>query len=630
MHVIEVAPLMKGVGVESLSYYSSIDYPPGTLLTVPVRNKEIRAVVLNSTELSAAKTAVRAATFSLKRLPAQANTYRLSSVLVNTAKELSKRTPSSFGVILFSMLPLEMREGDFSPSDSSEIKEALGEYSVSVLTGSKEERYLAYKRRIREAFAHRGSVIFVSPTAEGLAQAAEELMSGIEDRSVILSNALPKRALKKSYQNINDLSTAKLILATPSRSIIDRPDITDIIIDESSSSHYKMKQRPYINFKDALLIGAKICGRRALLGDLVHRSEDESLRRSEIFLTEEEEPHRINLPSQLRIIDQSAKVVLDNSFKLFSDELLEEIKNNLKNKQNVFLYAARRGLSPVVTCGDCGFVFRCPDSGSPYSLFSTMKDGEEKRWFVSPTSGRRVRAADTCPQCNSWRLRERGIGIQHIHNELRKLFPEDRIFIFDHLTASTKTKARSIIGDFYEKKGAILLGTSMALPFIEKPVALSAIVSLDAVRSVPTWRVDELSFSLLMRLREISTDTVIVQSRTESDELMSWAATGSTEKFFDSELALRKALHYPPFYKLIHLTIAGSLESVRNLEAELLPLLEPFGFAFYSAPDSVAKKTVRYGLSRVAYTDWPDKKLLEVLRNLPPSVRIEIDPERIV
>ncbi|MEX0913026.1 MAG: hypothetical protein WDZ56_00690, partial [Candidatus Paceibacterota bacterium] len=562
--------------------------------------------------------------------PPQTESRALPYSIIKTAEALSESVPASFGAILFSLLPPEIQNGDVFPATFADNHDSKSEFSVSVLTASKEDRYLTYKRRIREAFAHRGSVVFVSPTNEGVIQASEKLLTGIADRSVVLSSALPKRALKKAYGEAADLSVAKVIITTPSRALIDRPDITDVIIDESGSSHFKARSRPYLSLKDVILLHSRLSGRRVLLGDLVHSAKDELLRRQDVYLTEDEEPHRINLSSQLVVVEQKDRTSSDIPFQLFSDELLEVIATTVKEKKNVFLYSARRGISPVVACGDCGHIFRCPDSGAPYSLFRTMKNGEERRWFLSPTSGRRVRAADICPECGSWKLRERGIGIQHIHDELKKHFPEDKLFLFDHITASTRIKAHSIVGDFYDSKGGILIGTAMALPYLEKPVTISAVVSLDAVRSAPTWRVDKACFYLLMKLREITLDRLFVQTRTEPDELLTLASSGSTERFFNEELKLREDLRYPPFYNLIHLTMVGPLESVRVLEEGVVKKLAPFDFSFYSGPESTTNKTIRYGLCRVPTGKWPDRELIEALKILPPSVRVEIDPDKIV
>lgn len=628
MFVIEVAPLLKGAQVERLSYYSSTAYEPGALVSIPVRSKEAKGVVISSLPVSAAKAAVRAATFSLRKLPEQKDIRLLSSLLSATAAELSKKVPAAFGAILFSLLPNEVIEGEVVPPFFDQPKEPA-EPSVSVLTAPKAERWLVYKRRIREAFAHRGSVVFVAPTFEEVLQAYEELTTGITERSIILG-PLPKKAWRTAYNQAADLSAAKLILTTVGYAFSDRPDITDVIIDGSSSNWFRARTRPYLDRKEALILHSAIAGRRVLLGDLVHRSEDEYYRRTDKYLTEGEEPHRVNLESQLRVVTPKEKPTPDAPFQIISAPLSTAFSLALKEKKNVFIYSARRGLSPVVACGDCGYIFRCPDSGAPYSLFRTLKDGQEQRWFLSSTSGRRVRAADTCPECGSWRLRERGIGIQQIEDFLKKNFPADKVFVLDHSTAPTVKRARAIAAGFYAEKGAILLGTALALPYLERPVAISAVTSMDAVRATPTWRIDEESFSLLMRLRELTHERLFIQSRAEEDSALELARAGQLDNFFDEELRLRQELHYPPFYKLIHLTMSGPVEAVKRLESEVAERLRPFDFSFYSAPASVPEKTIRYGLARVADGEWPKAELVEALKGLPPMVRIEIDPARIV
>lgn len=630
MFVIEVAPLSKGGGLDRLSYYSASDLPVGALVTIPLRKSETTGIVLASNPVSMAKTAIRAATFSLRRLPEQSDPRQLSPHLLKTTKTLYDEVPAGFGPILFSLLPPEVRDGEEPYPTGPESKAARESSIVSLLYATEEERLRTYKSKVREAFAHRGSVLFVAPTVAAAHKAAEVLIGGIEDRSIIFTPRQTKKSRRKAYEAFADLSSSKLIIVTPSHAFLDRHDITDVIIENSRSGYYRSRVRPYIDHKRAIIAHANHASRSVLLGDLVHATEDEYRRRQEWYETEGELQNRIAFPSAFRVVVGKDKPSAETPFQLFSPALKKAIKRTLGAKQNVFLYSARRGLAPVVACGDCGHIFRDPDSGTPYSLFRTFKDGEEKRWFLSTTSGRRVRAADTCPRCGSWRLRERGIGIQHIYDELIKEFKDEKILIFDHDTASTPSKATSIMADFEDSRGAILLGTSMALPYIEKPVGLSAITSLEAVRSIPTWRTDEECFALLMRLRELSLDEVIVQTRTEPDDLLDMVKTGQVVNFYNEELHLRQQLSYPPYSKLVHLTFSGAAESLKHFEADLAETLAPYKWHFYSAPDSTEERTTRYGLLRVPEENWPDRKLMDILRTLPPSVRIEIDPARIV
>jgi primosomal protein N' (replication factor Y) len=317
-------------------------------------------------------------------------------------------------------------------------------------------------------------------------------------------------------------------------------------------------------------------------------------------------------------------------FALIAPETIQAIKDTRKRKGNIFLFAARRGLAPVVSCIDCGYIFRSAESGAPYSLIRTKKDGAEERWFVCTASGERVRAADTCAQCGSWRLRERGIGIQQVYDELHKLFPNTPIILFDHITARTYKKALFLRDTFYKTRGAILLGTQMAIPYLTQPVMLSTIVNMDALLATPTWRVEEENLALLLTLRERTLEKLIIQTRSPETEALSCAKQGLVEQFYTQELELRKAFNYPPYATFIHCTWQGTPEQVRAIEQDIQTLLADFGVTTYPNPTAPAQSPIAYALVRVPSSTWPNPALVEQLRKIHPSVRIVINPDRIV
>ncbi len=629
MFVIEVIPLVRGAQIESLTYYSAANYTPGTIISVPIRSNTKRALVIGSSPVSTAKTALRAATFTLKKLPPQTVHARIPALIMALADALTKQLPAERGAILFSLLPKEIITGEcvlldtpFNPNE--------GPVQTAIVHGTYEDRFRAYRSRIRETFAHRGSVLFVVPTAADVERARAYLEKGIENRIITFSSAYTKRKLKLSYEQSADLSHAKLIITTATHAFIDRHDITEIIIDQSRSRAYKLRTRPYLDIRDALKVSAKLAGRNVLLGDLVPRTEDEYLRREDIYATEEEVPNRISFNSDFTVVTHLPDKLKSETFSLLAPEMAAALRAAAAERTNTFIYAARRGIAPVVACMDCGYIFRCPESGAPYSLFKTVKNGEEKRWFVASASGKRIKAADTCELCGSWRLRERGIGIQQIEEYLRSEFPNIPVYTFDHTTATTYRKAKKIIGDFYESKGAILLGTAMVMPYIETPIPYSMITSLDAARAIPTWRSDEELFSLLLSIREKTSHMMYVQTRTEPDDLLRLAETGNLEQFYTEELALRKQLSYPPFFTFIHLTFMGTAATVSATEAELTTHLEKWQPRFYHAPTTTSEHATKYGLLRIPRTLWPDEELMTTLRTLPPYVRIEINPDRLV
>lgn len=630
MFVITVIPLRRGVVIDTLSYFSGKEYTPGTIVSIPIRNSTALGIVTESKEVSTAKTALRAATFSLKKLPPQEGTQSLGTAFIKTAEELSTRTASTVGAVLYNLLPPDIKNGDVHIPHTHYVTPTTT-HTPQVLEAKKSERYLTYRSLVRETFAHSGSVLLVVPSSVEADEIRAELENGIQDRIITCTSSCTKSEIKKAFAGLEDFSRTKLIITTPSYALIERHDITQVIIENARSAYYKELTRPYLDYRDVLTIHARHTGRKILFADILPRAEEEALRRNDTYQTYGEVSKRIELPGTLTTIHMGGTTeTKDVPFALFSEEVLESLRETRKKKGRSFIFAARRGLAPLVACVDCKYIFRSKESGCPYSLIRTMKDGVEERWFVCSTSGERVRAADTCPSCGSWRLRERGIGIQQVYDELHKLLPNVPIILFDHITAKTYKKATFLRDTFYDSKGVILLGTHMALPYLTRPVDTSVIVSMDALLATPTWRLEEENLALLLRLREVTQGTVYMQTRSAETNILEYARHGSIENFYNDELILRKKFGYPPYTTFVHLTWQGTPDIVSKLETDIKSLLHEYDISLYQNPTSTKNAPIMYGLIRIPHTEWPSKKLYTLLRSLPPTVRIIINPDRIV
>lgn len=629
MHVITLVPLKRGIGLDSLSYFSNEAFVKGTILSIPIRNTLVLGLVTDIKEVSTAKTALRAATFSLRKLPHQTNPTILSEAYINTAKDLSEYYATTLGTILYNLLAPDIRNGDI-PLPHTHHLETTITHAPQVLATPKRERFLAYRSLVRETFAHSGSVLFVVPTSVEADELKDALEQGIEDRIIMLTTVMTKTQLKKSYETLEDFSKTKLIIVTPSHSILERHDITHIVIERARSPYYKELTRPYIDYRDALRIHAKYTGRNLIFADLLIRTEEEELRRKEVYATFGDSRNRIDLQGQLDVVEMIPTSQSGKPFCLFSDTVIQAIKECKKQKGRMFLFAARRGLAPVVSCLDCGYIFRSPESGAPYSLVRTHKNGVEERWFVCSTSGERIRAAETCTVCNSWKLRERGIGIQQVYDEIHKIFPDTPTILFDHITARTYKKATFLRDSFYKERGVIMLGTQMAIPYLTKNIDLAVVVNMDALLATPTWRLEEENLSLLLSLREITAGSVYVQTRSPLTNVLRYAKQGALEQFYTEELELRKAFHYPPYSTFIHFTWQGTPEVVKNLEDVLTMLFKDFELSIYQSPTSTAEQPILYGLIRLKANEWPNTDLVRQLKQVPPVIRVVINPDRIV
>ena len=639
MHVIVVTPLIRGTQLESLSYFSSIPYEIGSFVSVPIRGKTQSAIVTAVRPATASKTALKAASFSLRKLPQQPDSRALPAELRATAEILAQTYPATVGSLIYQLLPPDVRNGNRPYPEYSNCNNE--EESVpQVLAARTDERLVTYQTLVRSNFAKKQSVLLVVPTAAYLEHIKEKLSSGITDRIVVLSSLQTKRQRDKAFADFEDADQAKLIITTPAYAYLVRADCSLVIVEHSGSQHYVTRTRPYLDHRQGLKAFAQATKQRIILGDTVPTTEDEFARRDDTYHTFDQEVKRMAFSSPLTIVTQKDKARPDVPFQLFSDELEHAVGRAIEGKGRVFLYAARRGLAPVVYCLDCSHIFRCPDSGTPYSLLRTYnKQNKEERWFVSSTSGRREKAADMCPDCGSWRLRERGIGIQQVADEWKEKFPQTDLTVIDQTTAKTQKDVQKQCGEFFKKQSGVLIGTQTVLPYLSHGVTVSGIISLDAARSVPTWRADESIFRLLLRLRECTSQEVIVQTRTETDNLLTHATRGAIERFYDDEIDLRRMVQYPPVCTFILLTWTGSDSAVKETEKLIHSILRDDMLHCYNNPNSSTDKIVRYGLLRIASESDSESSgnptnsraaLLDRLRSLPPYIKIEVNPERIV
>lgn len=635
MYVIEVIPLRRGTPFERLSYFSATPYKRGTLLSIPVRKKLSQGVVLSSQEVSLVKAALRGAPFLLRKLPAQSETQLLPSAFLQTADELAEYYAAEPGAALFALLPSEIKNGHVPIvlTDEKGLPRAEGarEHVHEVFQAPTETRIHAYQRIIRTSFAEGASVTLVVPTVEDGEFLFSLLETSIPQRIFFLHSGLGVRKLRGAYTAITENTSPILIIATPHHAFLTRDDVGTVILERSRSLAYRGHSRPYIDFRHALAVHARHNGQRLVTADTLIRTEEEFLLREHRVLPfEDNHPERITLPGALKTIQMKDKTTDHRAgqtvFTLFSPILLAEIEKTRALRERTFLFCARRGLAPIVACADCGMILRCQKSGSPLSLHRVIKNGIEERWLVSSVSGFRRKADDLCPACGSWRLRSIGIGVQHIYDELVRHFTDKDIFLFDHQSASTHKKATKIRDAFYAKKSTVLLGTALALPYLHEPVDMSAIVNMDALRAIPSWRQQEEAFGILLALREKTNGHVFVQTRADDDDVIRYARDGATGAYYTDELAARATLEYPPYSTFIHLTWKKNPRD--TLTKEIAARFKSFNITVYGPPTT--EDRIGYGLIRIPSTEWPQDTLVDALRSLPPSVRIVINPDRII
>jgi primosomal protein N' len=190
----------------------------------------------------------------------------------------------------------------------------------------------------------------------------------------------------------------------------------------------------------------------------------------------------IDARSTWHIAKPEAFEVLDNKVKPFA--ILHEktrglIERAINTKSNSVLITTRKGLAPITSCSDCGTIVTCPVCTTPLVL-------HRSHIYMCHHCMHVTQPIDHCVSCGGWRLTPLGISTDVIKQEIETLFPEAPIFIADGDTTTTLPQVQKTIKSWQETPGALLIGTSMIIPYLDK-VDYGCIVSMDSLLSLPAY-----------------------------------------------------------------------------------------------------------------------------------------------
>jgi primosomal protein N' (replication factor Y) len=638
MHVVSVIPITRGFGRETLSYFATHAFGPGTLVRVPLRGKTVFAIVVETTPLSDKKTDVRRAGFGLKKITGTGHRDFLSPSFMEAVHSAAKNTISNPGNILRALLPeyILSEETNLSkkPSIAETEKKALPEHTherldPEVIQATDDERLFAYRAVIRESFAKKRSVFLIMPTAFDVERAALHLSRGIPRFTIAIHGKLKKSDYISRWKEALESEHPVLIIGTGRTLSLARRDIGVIIVDRENTPAYKDLARPYLDVRTFARVLAKTCGAHLIYGDTTLRAETIYHRERGAYQTLGAVKYRVPTDNTMEVIDMSVYNKKNGGFQALSTELIAHMQKTLTHHGRVILLSLRRGLAPNTLCDDCGHLLTCTNCAQPLTLY--QKSAEEG--FFQCHRCESVYTADVvCPACGSWKLSTLGVGIERAAREIMEHFPEAPLLRLDSDHTKNWKEGVATAEQFEKTPGAILLGTEMLLFYIHHQVPLSAIITIDPLFSLPHFRIDERIINLLLRIRLLGTETFLVQTRQPTSPLFTYAQEGDLLSFYREEIASRKKHNYPPFSLLIKVSVAAREEVVVTQELKILKeklLAWPTTvYPVTKSPDG--KEFLGHLIIKVPPETFPNENLERELRALPPQFKINVEPEELL
>lgn len=629
MQIVNVIPISKGINKETLSYFSAKPFKKGAIVFVPLRKKEVPAVVHSSEDMNNSKIKIKKADFALKKIENKKTHFFFLPEFISAVSNTAEFFATSSGAVLYKFVPKIILDG-IKKTKNREIKKNKKSISSRsfILQSETKDRFINYKSLVREDFAKDSSVFLLAPTIRDCQYAEEFLKKGIEQYTFVLHGSLTKKEILTRWKNILKSDHPILIIATGSFLSLPRSDIGTIIIERENSQTYKQFTRPFVDVRTLAEFYAKHKKIRLILGDLPLKIET-------MWRYNNNELDEFTAP-RLRMIKKVKQTIVDmknkkyqkaGKFEIISDELKNLISETIEKNKRMFVFTARRGLSSSTSCRDCGNPVLCDECKAPVILHATTKDN----CFVCHACGASRSADERCKTCASWKLETLGIGIQLIEKKLKECFPENKFFMIDKDNTNTDKKAFSVSEKFYSTDGGILIGTEMALPYLKKPVLYSAIAVMDSLFSLPEWRISEKIFLILLKIKEKTEKEMLIQTRKPEQKIFDFVEKGNLADFYKNEIKKRKRFDYPPFSIFIKITTVGGSNRVTDEMEHIKKLLEKYDVQIYPSSIKISKnKYAMYGLLRIERNKWPDKEIVEILRSLPPYFSIDVDPESIL
>lgn len=635
MTIIEVIPISRGIGTDTLSYFTSKDVPLGAIVDVPLRKKMVHGIVISVRKAEDMKSEIKNAGFALKKIEKIKSVSFFSKAFMEMVQEVAEYYATSVGAVIDTLVPeyILKNTSKLNKPESEEIskienKSLKEKYAVQ---GDDEERYGTWKSLIRQEFAKKRSVLFITPTIEDAEHSFEMLEKGIEGYAFILNGSLTPKKIVETWNMIMKEDHPVVVVATGGFLSLPRADIETIIIERESSKSYKIPRRPFLDIRHVAEVLAEKKGIKIFLADNFLRVE--TLWREKEGMIVQASPFKFRSLSTASdtLIDMKTHKTPNASFKILSEEVEKLITRTKDESEHMIILATRRGVAPTTVCGDCQNIVVCNNCSSPVVLHTLG----EKTFFMCHRCGERRSTEEYCKICGSWKLGVVGIGIDLVVQKIKDKFPDIAIFQIDSDTLAKKIDgektAKEIVQKFKAHPGSILIGTEMMLQYLHEKVENSAIISLDSLFALPDFRIQEKILYMLIRIRSLTTRHFIAQTRKSDEKVFEYGLKGNMSDFYRGALDERKKFNYPPFTTLIKITLEGKKDAIVKEMEEVQNILDPYEVEVFPAfTQTVKGNQILHGLIRTPREMWPNSNLIGKIRSLSPNALVKVDPDTLL
>lgn len=438
----------------------------------------------------------------------------------------------------------DMENGDMMPS------------LIKGVTGSgKTEVYL---KLIEWVINRGGDVICLIPEISLTYQTVMRFYNRFGDIVSVINSKMSKG---ERYDSFEMAKSGKIRIMIGPRSALFTPfnRLSLIIIDEEHESAYKSENVPRYHARETAIELAKMTGAKVVLGSATPSLESYYNAKAGRFKLYELN-NRAGLAGfpTAEIVDLREELRNGNRT-MFSNRLMELMKEKLSMKEQVMLFLNRRGYLGFLSCRNCGHVITCP-----HCAVSLTEHGNGR--LVCHYCGYETPGIKICPECGSKHIGRFKAGTELVESEIKKLFPDNKVLRMDADTTRNKDGHAKILEAFENHEADILIGTQMIVKGHDFPnVTLVGVLLADVSLYSPDYMAAERTFELITQAagragRGNKEGNAVIQTYSPEHYSIVHACNHDYESFYNEEIAFRELMDYPPVYNFMTVRIASEDE----------------------------------------------------------------------
>ena len=441
-----------------------------------------------------------------------------------------------------------------------EIRESWQEKNVTLLHGvTSSGKTEVYIHLIEEVLKQGKQVLYLVPEIALTTQLTDRLQAVFGDRLVVYHSKFSNAERVEIYNEVKGErreAKGRVILGARSAIFLPFSDLGLIIVDEEHELSYKQQDpAPRYHARSAAIMMAYWYGAKVLLGTATPSIESYyNALTGKYGLVEMKERYKgLQLP-QITMVDLQRQYHRKEMYGHFADPLVDRIREELAKGKQVILFQNRRGYAPVLQCTKCGEAPKCPNCDV------TMTYHKAHNALVCHYCGHSTRIPSKCPKCGG-EMRTQGFGTERLEEEIKGLFPDARVARMDLDSTRKKDSYQQIIDDFAAHRVDILIGTQMVTKGLHfNDVSLVAVLQADSLLNQPDFRSYEHAFQMLEQVsgragRTGSQGEVIIQTFDPKNSLYQHLIQHDYQGLYAEQIAERKAFGFPPYHRMIMLTL---------------------------------------------------------------------------